>query len=298
MNLAYTMQKFQDWFTQQWVILWGRKINPSKEKWLIGPFGELNGIGEEFIQQLAEKEDLYIHRNLSTKGLLDSIGQLNLTEDQLQKLSPQVIDFYENTSNYELQLDVNWNPAFILFGYMVNRLFSKRINQLNVPLKNNKQEKISSEIIELVDQKNNEVKYRIWLRKVKETGQVIYSGIYGTCTLPSNQTCIKAIFPLPKGNATVIMSPSIGKQRELILDSSGKNFGDAGFYFLLNDSKNQCWAQFISSFTDRLVIKDSNEHLEALQTLSLWNLKVAEFNYKIKHIKNHINEITKDSLIH
>ena len=53
MNLAYTMQKFQDWFTQQWVILWGRKINPSDYAWLIGPFGELNGIGEEFIHQIS-----------------------------------------------------------------------------------------------------------------------------------------------------------------------------------------------------------------------------------------------------
>jgi hypothetical protein len=45
MNLALTKQKFQDWFTQQWVILWGRRIDPSSHAWLMGPFGELNGIG-------------------------------------------------------------------------------------------------------------------------------------------------------------------------------------------------------------------------------------------------------------
>ena len=67
MNVAYTMQKFQDWFTQQWIIIWGRKINPSEYSWLIGPLGELNGIGETFINQLAEKENLVIKRNSSSK---------------------------------------------------------------------------------------------------------------------------------------------------------------------------------------------------------------------------------------
>ncbi len=89
MNLAYPLQKFQDWFTQQWVILSGRKINPSDYPWLIGPFGELNGIGETFIHQLAEKENLSINRNSLSKGLLDSISTLNLSENEIKKLSPK-----------------------------------------------------------------------------------------------------------------------------------------------------------------------------------------------------------------
>lgn len=285
MNLAYTMQKFQDWFTQQWVILTGRKINPINEHWLMGPFGELNGIGEEFINQLAEKESLSIQRNLKNKGLLASINQLYLSDVEIKNLSNKVIDFYEKTSNYELEFEVKWNPFFKLLGFVVNRLFSKRINQLNIPLQNNNKEKLNSEIIQLIDKNTKEVKYTIWLRKVKKTGQVIYSGIYGTCTLPSNQTCIKAIFPLPNGNATVIMKPSVGKNNELILDSSGNSFADAGFYFLLNDSKINYWAKFVSSFTDKLIIRDDGTNLIATQTLKLWNLKVSEFNYVINYIQ-------------
>lgn len=283
MNLAYTMQKFQDWFTQQWVIFTGRKINPIKETWLIGPFGELNGIGEEFINELADKENLSIQRNLKSQGLLTSINQLDLTDEELKNLSQKVIDFYEKTSNYELEFKVKWNPFFKPFGFIINRLFSRRINQLNIPLQNNNQEKLSSEIIKLIDKNTNKVRYTIWLRKIEKTGQVIYSGIYGTCKLASNKTCIKAIFPLPKGNATVIMRPSVGKDNELILDSSGKKFGDMGFYFLLNDSKNNYWAKFVSLFTDKLVISENEENLIATQTLKLWNLKVSEFSYNINY---------------
>lgn len=283
MNLADTMQKFQDWFTQQWVIVCGRKINPSENTWLFGTFGEVSGIGEKFIHQLAEKEDLTIIRKSNSKGLLDSILSLNLSENEIKKLPKNVIDFYEKTSEYKLQLNVKWNPIFKIFGYVVNRLFSQRINQLNIPTNNiQSSENLTSEIIELVAKNTNEVKYTIWLRKFQSTGKVIYSGIYTTCLLPSGTTCVKAIFPLPKGNATVILKPSVGEKNELILDSSGNKFGDAGFYFLLNDSKGNCWSKYIKSFTDKLIVSDENEKLKARQTLKLWRLKVARFEYEMK----------------
>lgn len=283
MNLADTMQKFQDWFTQQWVIICGRKINPSENTWLFGTFGEVNGIGEKFIHQLAEKEDLTIIRKSNSKGLLDSISSLNLSENEIKKLPKNVIDFYEKTSEYKLQLNVKWNPIFKIFGYVVNRLFSQRINQLNIPTNNiQSSENLTSEIIELVAKNTNEVKYTIWLRKFQSTGKVIYSGIYTTCLLPSGITCVKAIFPLPKGNATVILKPSVGEKNELILDSSGNKFGDAGFYFLLNDSKGNCWSKYIKSFTDKLIVSNENEKLKAKQTLKLWRLKVARFEYEMK----------------
>jgi hypothetical protein len=282
MNLAHGMQKFQDWFTQQWVILWGRKINPNEYLWLIGPFGEINGIGEDFIFQLALKENLLVIRNTTSKGLLQSISNLNLTEIDIKNLSLKVIDFYEKTADYDLKLNVNWNPFFKVFGYLVNRLFSKRINQLNIPIENIKEsESILSEIIQLFSNENHELKYTIWLRKFKSTGKVIYSGIYTTCTLPSSKTCIKAIFPLPKGNATVILKPSVGYKNELILDSSGVKFGDAGFYFLLNDTKGNYWSQYIKSFTDKLIVIEESDNLVARQTLKLWNIKVANFEYRM-----------------
>ena len=282
MNLAYGMQKIQDWFTQQWVILWGRKINPNEYLWLIGPFGELNGIGEDFIFQLALKENLAVIRNTTSKGLLQSISKLNLTEIDIKNLSLKVIDFYEKTADYDLKLNVKWNPFFKIFGYLVNRLFSQRINQLNIPTENIKEsENLLSEIIELISNENQELKYTIWLRKFKSTGKVIYSGIYTTCTLPSSKTCIKAIFPLPKGNATVILKPSVGEKNELILDSSGVKFGDAGFYFLLNDTRGNYWSQYIKSFTDKLIVSEENENLVARQTLKLWNIKVANFEYRM-----------------
>ncbi|AEA45575.1 hypothetical protein [Fluviicola taffensis] len=290
MNLAYPKQNFIDWLTQQWVILRGQKIEPENVPWLIGPFGELGTIGDDFVIQLANTENLIIERNTTSHGLISPFTQLNFSDSQLNQLSEKVIDFYENTANYDLNLIVKWNPFFKFFGVIVNKLFSRRINQLNIPTKNLKQpENITSEIITLTDSKTKKVKYTIWFRTIESTGEVVYSGIYSTCKLPSGKMCVKAVFPLPKGNATVIMSTSVGHNGELILDASGEKFGDPGFYFLLNDSKGNFWSQYIRSFRDQLKVYTDNEKIVAEQTLTLWNRQVLRFNYEIKHTEKKTN---------
>lgn len=283
MALAYPLQRLQDWFTQQWVILWGRRFEPKDHPWLIGPFGTLNKSGIAFVDQLAEAEGLVIERNDRNRGLIPSIEALDLATTEASALSPQVARFYTNTADYELNLSVKWNPFFRPFGILLRWLFSNRIDQLNIPTKEGKNSgTLGSEIITLVDPLSQHVKYTIWFRASKTNGQTVYAGAYGTCRLPSGKVCIKAVFPLPKGNATVILEPRIGENGQLILESSGKRFGDAGFYFLLNDSKGDFWAQFIRSFRDRLEVFPKNGHLRAEQTLTLWHLTVVKFAYEIR----------------
>lgn len=283
MGTAKKNQSIQDWITQQWVILFGQRIDNKKHQWLLGPFGRTKGIGLKFIEQLIKDESLLVDSKSNEKGLIESISHLKLSDDDLIRLSPEVVDFYEKTSQYTLVLKANWNPLFKVFGYLVSVIFSKRIEQLNIPIKNLQNgSDLTSEIIKLLDSKTNEVKRTIWLRTLKSTGKVVYSGVYEICTLPNKEPCIKAIFPLPNGNATVILSAKVGEKGELILDSSGQKIGDNGFYFLLKDSKGQLWTKFIKSFKDKLVVKSTNGSLTATQTLTLWSLKVVEFKYQIK----------------
>lgn len=285
MGIAKRNQIIQDWLTQQWVILFGVKLDNSKHKWLLGPFGGTSGIGRKFVEKLAKDEKLIIDNDGINKGLLDSFDLLNLAQDQLEKLSPNLIDFYQNTSNYELLFKANWNPFIMVSGILLKRLFSHRIEQLNIPIKNiGEASSLSNEIIKLLDSETKEVQRTIWLRAIKSTAEVIYSGVYEPCTLPSRQTCIKAVFPLPNGNATVILKPSVGENGDLILDSSGQKLGDSGFYFLLEDAKGQLWAKFISSFKDKLVLSSEGNSIRAIQTLSLWNLRVLKFEYEIKKL--------------
>lgn len=278
-------QNFQDWVTQQWVVFSGTKIHPVNDDWLIGPFGSSNGIGLKFINQLAEREGLVIDHQKRGIGLLNSISQLNLSEDELRRLSKDVVDFYEKTADYKLSVKSKWHPVFKNFGFLLRVLFSNRLEQLNVPAENILASKgLRSEIIRLLDPATNEVKRVVWLRTIEESSQVVYSGVYETCTIPSGQTCIKAVFPLPNGNATVILNVGVGENGELILRSSGKRMGDSGFYFLLGDLNGQLWTKFVKSFKDELVVASQNGKMSASQTLTLWGLRVLKFDYDIEKI--------------
>lgn len=284
MSTPYPIQKVQDWITQQWVIWFGRRIDPKKEDWLIGPFGSLTGIGENFIYELAKQENLKVVRAISSAGILRGINILGFKNEEITELSEKVIQFYEKTSDYELHLQTKWNILFKPFGFLLRWLFSSRLNQLNVPLtKNESESKVTNEIIHLKNQVTNDVVYTIWYRTIESTGRVVYSGIYTTCTLPDQTICVKAIFPLPNGNVTVIMKPIIENQG-LKLNSDGAKFGQTGFYFLLKDSKGENWSKYVKSFKDYLQVEENGDSVKASQVLTLWNIKVLEFNYQINQL--------------
>jgi hypothetical protein len=277
------MQKLQDWLTQQWVILWGRKIDPAAFSWLIGPFGNQDAIGKYFVVEFAVKEGLMVTRDLETGGLIPSINSLNLSEAERNSLSDEIVDFYENTAKFDLQFSVQWNPLFQPFGFLIRKLFSNRLGQLNIPVKSSKSfHPLVSDLITLSELGAFSPKYTFWLRSIKSSGQSLYSGVYGIGALASGQACVKAVFPLPNGNATVLLSPRVSNEGELILESAGKAFGDAGFYFLLKDSKGDYWTQYIRSFRDRLIVRSKNGHLSAEQIFTLWSKEVLRFNYDIQ----------------
>ncbi|MFD2903544.1 hypothetical protein [Sphingobacterium anhuiense] len=281
-SFAHPMQKIQDWITQQWVILFGRKIDSKNDNWLMGPFGNLEAIDKNYIDKLAKLENLVIDTPSEMHGLIPTMSQLHFSPHEYARLSAKVIDFYERTGHYDLNVSVKWNSFFKVFGFLLKKLFSNRLNQLNIPIYDmHNSESITSEIVRLLDAKTNQIKYIFWLRKIASTGKGIYSGAYGICQLPSGRYCVKAIFPLPHGNATVIMAPKVGVNGELVLNSSGQRFGDAGFYFLLKDSKGEHWSKYIRSFRDELIISEADKQLTATQTLTLWNLNVLKFNYEI-----------------
>jgi len=98
----------------------------------------------------------------------------------------------------------------------------------------------------------------------------MYSGIYYICQIPSHTTCIIAVFPLPHGNATLILSPHVHDDGSLELRSSEKKLGDPGFYLLLKDTQDNYGSRYIASFKDRLVISEKSDHLLAVQSITIY----------------------------
>ena len=269
-------QKVQDWLTQFWNIQMGRKVDMQSDQWLLGPIGDVGGIADKFVERLSRVENLTLHKNIPDAGLMDENNVFP------KALNPRIDEFYTKTINFDLDVWSQWKPVWGSMGHLVSQLFSRRIQQLNLPQSPiDTASGITSDILTLKDEAGT-VRYRIWFRTLKKNNEVIYSGVYSHCTLPSGEACIKVAFPLPQGSATVIMRINIDAHGNLELLSKGEQYGDPGFYFIVADRLGQLWKLYIPSFHERIFVYEDDEGtLRADHTMSLWRWKTYELHYKI-----------------
>ncbi|MEC9372733.1 MAG: hypothetical protein VYC34_02780, partial [Planctomycetota bacterium] len=226
--------------SQRWVMLRGRRVEPSEIGWLMGPFGMVGEVADDHVARLARDEGLEVERRTSGAGLIESVERFGLDEAARARLRPEIAAFYERTADHDLEVWSEWGAAFRPGAAIIRALYSRRLQQLDLPQRPlDTSRGVSSEIITFRERGGGAARYTVWHRILKSTGQVIYSGFYDTCRLPDGRTCVKVAFPLPNGNATVVMDVVVDEAGNLELISEGERFGDAGFYFLLRDRKGR-----------------------------------------------------------
>lgn len=281
----------QDWITQQWVKITGKRFDPEQDNWLLGPIGDTDIIKDKFFRELAQHENLEIKEDEANSGLLDSFESLELTREEKLRLHPKVIHFYERTSNYTFEVWSEWCGFFKPFGWLLAVIFSRRLQQLNLPLRSLQSAKgIKSSIVKLVDRQTSKPKWTVWYRILKGTNDVIYSGVYTTCSTPNHAgKFLKVVFPLPNGNATVIMRREVLPNGALKLSSDGKKFGDNGFYFTLANHRGKHWARFVSTMHEWITVYvDDEDILRADHDLYFYGLPFLNLHYKM--IEKHSRE--------
>jgi hypothetical protein len=287
---AYPSQRLQDWLSQQWVIALGRRIEPATVPWLAAPYGMVDTIGDAYVERLAASEGLTVERVASHPftastgaGLFARIDAIGLDAGALARLHPEIVAFYERTTGFELEMWVLWSPWFWAGGTLLRKLYSRRLQQLNLPMNARETSRgLRSELIRLRAPDTGAVRHTIWYRVLKSTGEALYSGLYGVVDRPSGGRCLKIVFPLPRGNATEIFQIEVGPTGDLLLDTAGSHFGDSGFYFQLMDGRGRHHAQHIPSFRDRLrVYVDDEGVLRADQVFTLWGRTVVELRYRM-----------------
>ena len=123
-----------DWSTQQWVRATGRRVDLAAAPWLAGPVGSTRGIGLEYFDKWAATENLSVTRYRTEKGLLQSFATLSGPGFDSSAVSPAIADFYERTADFDMDVWSEWSGLFRPFGSLVAALFSRRLEQLNLPL--------------------------------------------------------------------------------------------------------------------------------------------------------------------
>lgn len=276
--------RWVDLLTQRWVCATGRVLDLRENAWLAGPYGEPWRIGADFFERYAQRCGLRVRRPEGDGGLVANMDELNGGGFDARRLAPAVRDFYEHTGAYQLDLWSQWCGVFRPFGRVIRRVFAGPLQQLNLPTHPLATARgITSQIVELCDAATGRRVTTGWLRRTVDDGSVLYAGCYGTCTPPGlGRPCVKVVFPLPNGSATVIMRPELRDGGSLLLVSEGRRVGDAGFYFLVRHSPTAASVRYVRSMRERIAVAAAEDGAAyADHTLTLWGLTFLRMRYRM-----------------
>jgi len=268
-----------DAITQAWVRMTGRRFDVARLPWLDGPAGDARRIGEEYFDRLAAREGL---RTRAGPGLLPGFSDLFTGTVPAVPLDRSVADFYERTAAYRVDAWAQWCGAFRPFGWLLAAIFSRRLEQLNVPLDAlETSQGMTSRIVDVLDA-DGRTAYVAWIRTLKATGRVVYCGTYSTCRVPGfDGICLKVAFPLPNGNATVILMPKVEADGSLVLTSSGESFGDPGFYFVVRHGEAR-FARYVRAMRERIhVYAGGDGEVRADHDLRIFGHTFLQLRYRL-----------------
>ena len=261
----------------------GRTVRESSVPWLSGPIGA-DYIGDTPYEEVAARENLALVRRSVRGGLVPDVGALNGPGFHADRLRPEVRHFYEHTAMYRMDV---WSETFFpgkIGLWLLVTTISRKVNQLNFPLHALATARgMDSEIVLLEDQ-NGTIRYTGWYRRLVDTGRSVYTGFYMTARVPlAANPCIKVVFPMPNGNATVILQPSLDEQGHLRLSSKGAAFGDAGFYRVRKISDDRLLVWRVRSLHEefRVYVDDANV-LRCDHRVRFLGMPVLHLHYRIE----------------
>ena len=266
-----------DWVTQRWVQFSGKLVDLGEEQWLDGPIGNTDKIGDSYFgnyQATTSDEEI---------GLVQDFQILGSDDFNPNTIAPEIVDFYENTAHYDLDVWSQWSGVFKPFGWLLNVIFSRRLQQMNMPMSALDTSKgMTSEVVPLTDGHGKHLGTG-WLRKLISTGEIIYVGVYSHCK-PTKFAgeCIKVIFPLPNGSATVVMKPDARPDGSLMLASVGNGFGDAGFYLIVRKKGSEAWIKYVKGLKETIHVYIDNKELRADHILKLFGATFLRLHYRMR----------------
>jgi hypothetical protein len=261
----------------------GRRVRRDSASWLAGPIGT-EYIGDRPYEEVAAREGLELVRRSSSGGLIPDVGSLSGPGFDIEQLRPEVRHFYEHTAGYRMDV---WSDTYFpgkIGLWLLVTTISRKVNQLNFPLHALAAAKgIDSEIVLLKD-RHGAIRYTGWYRRLNELGRTIYTGFYLTTRVPNcDNPCVKVVFPMPNGNATVILRPSVDDSGNLRLQSKGATFGDSGFYRIHDAGGDHLRVWRVTTLHEEFhVYVDEANVLRCDHSIRFWGMPVLHLHYRIE----------------
>jgi hypothetical protein len=263
--------------TRAWVRVTGRRVDLRAEQWLAGPTGDVARVGDTWLADELARRGARLSDAGGDNGLLAGPGF------DAADLRPEVRDFYERTSRWRLQVWTQWCSAAWPFGWLVSVLFARRLEQLSLPLRPLDVAHGMSSDVRTVVGTDGEVLGTSWHRRLRSSGDTVFSGWYGVERLPgSERPSVRVVFPLPNGRLVVLLRPDVAQDGALLLTSMRGRWGDDGAYLVVQPrGRDRGWARRIPVHEQFRVFVDDEGVLRTDHRIDLWRLPVLRLHYRL-----------------
>lgn len=257
-------------------------MNVGAESWLDGPVGDAY-IGDRWLAAYAKSVDAQVVDSTHS-GLLMSMSALNQPGFSADLLHPRVVEFYEATSDWRLDVWSRWSAWFRPVGLALAGLFARRLQQLNLPLDPMDSSRgMTSEVKPVVARDGSHLG-TAWQRTLRANGQTVFGGYYGIVKLPtSNYPSIRVVFPLPNGSVTVFLRPENSGNGGLLLISDGSSWGEVGAYLVVRGTDDRLWSRRVPLPERFEIFVDDEGVLRADHYLQFLRWPVIHLHYRIEH---------------
>jgi hypothetical protein len=274
------MMRPLDRSTQWWVRRTGRPVNLDHDAWLRGPVGDQARIAERWLTREAAQRSADLEPDRPGAGLLASMSLLDGPGFDAARLADPVRDFYEHTRRWTLSATIRWSRLAWPFGALLGVLFARRLEQLALPLRAaDLADGMTSGVTPLLV--DGEQVGASWLRRLRATDRVVFSGYYDTAVAPAtNRRCVRVSFPLPNGRLLVLLEPHVRPDGGLTLLSPTGRWGEPGAYLVVEHA-SQCSARRIPIHERFDVHTDNRDALRTDHTLTLWRIPVLRLRYEL-----------------
>lgn len=268
----------------------GRRVDLQGEhSWLRAPAAESGAIGASWLDAAAASIDGSVARGAGG-GLLPDVSVLDGAGFDAAKLDPAVRHFYEHTDQWTMDAWSSWSPVFQPGGLLVEHLFGRRLQQLALPVQPlDVSHGIDSEIVTIHDAEGQQV-WAAWLRRLRRSGQFLFSGAYAVRTLPgAMRPGVHVTFPLEHGNVQVFLRPEVRDDGALVLTSRSSDFGGHGAYVLVHGGTggagDAAWAAKVPIHEEFVVFVDDRGDLRTDHELRVGPARALRLHYRMRRGK-------------
>ncbi len=262
--------------------LTSRTLDEREADWLAGPAAQRETVGHSWVDRMAGE----LGGRTSTgpdHGLLASFADLAGPDFDPAGVDPRIADFYERTSRWRLDLWSQWSAYAWPFGALVSALFSRRLEQLSLPMRPLDVAYGMDSTVVHVHDATDAVVGAAWLRNMRATGATTYSGLYGVRRLPGNdQPSVRVVFPLPLGSVQVYLRPSADAAGGLHLRSPLGRFGADGAYLVLRRPGGRISARRVPIAEHFHLFVDDDGDVRTDHTLKLWGIPAVRLHYRLR----------------